>query len=311
MRALAFACLPLVACAADLDDGSLDRAAQLPSIRHVFVITMENHDPGAIYGSPDAPYLNGTLLPAGAHATHFGDELPASVPSEPHYVWMEAGTNVFPDHTFTSDLSPGWFWNTTSSTQHLSTQLEHAGLSWMSYQEGLNGMTGACPVNDWWWYAAKHDPFVFFQDVSGSSPSASNAHCAAHHQELGKLAGDLASGAVASYVFITPDLCHDMHGALFCPDSNPVHAGDTWMHDHLPAILDYANRNDGLVLIVWDEGEGTQTMPFLALGPDVKPGYTGDVVYTHSSQLKTVEELFGLPVLPTVASANDLSDLFY
>ncbi len=303
------AVLAVAACAAP-DDGSLDRASNLPHVDHVFVIAMENHDATEIYGNPDAPYVNGTLLAAGAHATAFGDELPSSLPSEPHYVWMEAGTNAFADHTFTSDFPPGWFWNSTASTQHLSTQLEHAGRTWTSYQEGLNWFTGACPVNDWWWYAAKHDPFIFFQDVSGASPSASNAHCAAHHEELGALAGDLASGHVADYVFITPNLCHDMHGALFCPDSNAVHAGDTWLHDHLPAILDYADAHAGLVLITWDEGDGSQTMPFLALGPDVRPGYASSVPYTHSSQVLTIEELFGLPVLPTVQSANDLGDLF-
>jgi len=51
-------------------------------------------------------------------------------------------------------------------------------------------------------------------------------------------------------------------------------------------------------------------MPFLALGPEVKPGYAGAVMYTHGSVLKTVEEMLGLPVLPTVAGVDDLSDLF-
>src|SRR5262249_18044388 len=175
----------------------------------------------------DAPYINGTLIPKYGHATAFHDELPASVPSEPHYVWMEAGTNAFADHTFTSDLPPTWFGNVTGSTAHLATQLEAAGETWMSCHEDLNWFTGACPVNDRWNYAAKHDPFVFFKDVSGSSPSGSNAHCAAHHKELKALAGDLAGGNVADYVFVTPNLCHDMHGGLFCADTNTVRAGDT------------------------------------------------------------------------------------
>ena len=42
----------------------------------------------------------------------------------------------------------------------------------------------------------------------------------------------------------------------------------------------------------------------------MKPGYTSTVAYTHSSLVKTVEEIFGLPVLPAVASANDFADLF-
>ena len=42
----------------------------------------------------------------------------------------------------------------------------------------------------------------------------------------------------------------------------------------------------------------------------MKPGYTSTVGFTHSSLLKTVEEIFGLPILPTVAGANDFADLF-
>jgi hypothetical protein len=51
-------------------------------------------------------------------------------------------------------------------------------------------------------------------------------------------------------------------------------------------------------------------MPFLALGPMVNPGHTSTLWYTHSSVLKTTEELLGLPTLPAVASAPDLADLF-
>ena len=42
-------------------------------------------------------------------------------------------------------------------------------VSWMGYMEGLDSSTGACPVNSSGFYAAKHDPFVFFQDVAGST----------------------------------------------------------------------------------------------------------------------------------------------
>jgi hypothetical protein len=296
------------ACVVD-DSSELEASASGTAIQHVFVIAMENHDATQIYGNADAPYLNGTLIPKYGHATAFHDELP-SAPSEPHYVWMEGGTNAFADHTFTSDLPPGWFWNTTSSTAHLSTQIKNAGLSWMSYQEDLNSMTGACPINDWGFYAAKHDPFVFFQDVVGSTPSKSNAYCAAHHKPLTALAGDLASGAVPSYAFITPNLCNDMHGAWFCPDSNYVRAGDTWLASHLPPLIAYAEAHHGVIFLVWDEGEGTETMPFLAIGPGVKPGYASTLPYDHGSLVHSIEQILALPILPTVASTHDFSDFF-
>jgi hypothetical protein len=79
----------------------------------------------------------------------------------------------------------------------------------MSYQEGITNTTGACPIVSSGFYAAKHDPFVFFRDVSGSPPSKTNSGCASHHKDYSQLAADLANHAVASFNFITPNLCHD------------------------------------------------------------------------------------------------------
>ncbi len=281
-------------------------------IKHVFVIAMENHDSTQIYGNTsNAPYINNTLLPKYAHATSFNDALALSIPSEPHYVYIEAGTNAFSDHTFTTDSDPSSS-NSTNSTAHLATQIKNAttGVTWRTYQEGLNGSTGSCPIHSSGFYAAKHDPFVFYQDVSGSPPSATNAACAAHHRAYSAFSGDLAASDVASYTFITPDLCHDMHGASGCPNSNLVQQGDQWLQAELPRIISYANANHGVIFIEWDEGSSTLKMPFLAIGPGVKVGYAGGVSYSHASIVKSIEVILGLPTLSKVSSANGLSDLF-
>jgi hypothetical protein len=254
------------------------------------------------------------LLPSSARANTFADPLPDSIPSEPHYVWMEAGTNKFSDTTFTTDSDPSAS-NSTKSTAHLATQMNAASpaVSWLSYQEGMNATTGACPVRSSGYYVAKHDPYVFFQDIAGSPPSPTNALCAAHHRAYtpAQLAKDLSSGAVAQYNLITPNLCHDMHGATGCPGSDDIRAGDDWLASALPPLINYANANDGVIFIVWDEPVGGSTLiPFLAIGPHIKPNYASSVRFTHSSLTKTVEEIFDLPILPTVAGSNDLSDLF-
>src|SRR3569623_2039556 len=106
------------------------------------VIPMENEPSSAIYcNKTNAPYIN-SLLSQAAYATKFQDELPALV-SEPHYVWMEAGTNQFTDVTFTTDAVPSAT-HSTSSSQHLTTQLDAAHISWMSYQQGI--AANPCPV---------------------------------------------------------------------------------------------------------------------------------------------------------------------
>lgn len=287
--------------------------AKEPAIKHVFVIAMENHDASDIFGNPkNAPYINGTLIPSSAQATNFTDELALSVPSEPHYLWMDAGTNAFSDHKFTSDSDPSKA-NSTASTAHLVTQIRDAttGVTWMTYQEDQSSATGACPIKSNKLYAAKHNPFVFFQDVSGNPPSKTNVYCSQHSKPLSSLASDLLKADIASYVFITPNLCHDMHGTFGgCSGSNKIKAGDDWLAVNLPPIIDWVNQHSGVIFLAWDEGENTDKMPFLAIGPGVKASYAGGVLYNHGSIVKSVEEIFNLPVLATVAANNDLSDLF-
>ncbi|HVV52914.1 MAG TPA: alkaline phosphatase family protein [Polyangia bacterium] len=283
--------------------------------RYVFVIAFENEAAGSVYGSSSAPYLNGQLIPRYAHATAFADPLPDALPSEPHYVWMEAGTNAFADATFTTDADPS-AGNSTASTAHLATQMmaQSPAVSWLSFQEGLSpATTGACPIHSAGFFAAKHDPFVFFQDLVGRTPSATSSLCAAHHQAYttAGFAQALAQGTVAQYDFITPNLCNDMHGASGCPTSDLVAAGDGWLAANLPPIIQFANANDGVIFLVWDEPEGgSPLIPFLAIGPDIKPGYISPTAVTHSALVKTVERIFGLPVLPAVAGANDFGDMF-
>ncbi len=296
-------------------DGGVQMDGARAMQRTIFVIPMENESSSLIYGNTMyAPYINNMLVPMAAQATNFTDELPALLPSEPHYIWMEAGTNAFSDFTFTNDNDPAAN-HSTSSTDHLATQLETAHVTWMSYQEDINSTTGACPVVSSGFYAAKHDPFVFFQDVVGATPSKTAPLCVAHHKPYSMFQADIMSGSpMPQLVFITPNLCHDMHGATGCPAGTNVNqnilAGDTWLSTELPRILDYANANDGVVFLTWDEGDSSNLIPFLALGPRVKAGSTSTVAYTHSSQLKSIEEILGLPVLAKVTSANDFADMF-
>lgn len=298
---------------APISDGSPTGDSSMTTGKVIFVIPMENKAQAQIYGDmTNAPYINGTLLAAYAHTTNFTDELPLLV-SEPHYVFMEGATNQFSDRTFTTDNDPSAS-NSTNSTAHLVTQLDTAGISWMSYQESMT--VGTCPINSSVpnFYAAKHDPFVFYQDVSGNPPSAANARCAAHHKPLTALTADLQNNTAATYNFITPNLCHDMHGAAACPqgttDGPNIKAGDDWLKANLQPIIDYALAHNGFVFVTWDEGDATNLIPFIAIGKNSIAGHVGAVAYTHASLLKSEEKILGVPVLPSAAGANDFGDLF-
>lgn len=293
------------------DSGNGNDSGMMAKDKPIFVIPMENKSSAMIYGNmTNAPYINGTLIPAYAHTTMFGDELP-SLNSEPHYIWMESGTNVFADHTFSTDNDSSGA-NSTNSTEHLAAQLQKAGISWMSYQQGIAQNT--CPITSTGFFAAKHDPFVFFQDIAGNPPSKSAMVCVQHHKPLTALAGDLQNNTVARYNFITPDLCNDMHGDNACQQANTdaanIKAGDDFLKANLPAIIQYALAHDGYVFVTWDEGDNTNLIPFIAISNHSKKNYAGAVKYTHSSMLKSEEMILGLPVLPKVMNDNDFADLF-
>lgn len=307
--------LPTLAACSGNSSGaakSADSGAGGFRIQHVIVIALENHDVGSIIGNTtDAPYINGTLIPGYASSSNFVDRLPILVPSEPHYVYMEAGTNAFSDVTFLTDAIPSAT-NSTSNTAHLSTQLDTAAKSWIAYQEGMDTVTGACPINasTSGYYMPKHDPFVFFQDVSGNPPAADNSRCAAHHKTFDALWADLSSGNMPAYAFVTPDQCHDMHGWTGCPNMNLVRSGDDWLSQYMPDFIAYANSHDAAIFVIWDEGEATPKIPFIAIGPHAKKGYVSSVEVDHGSLVKSVERIFGLPVLDTVTNVNDFSDFY-
>jgi len=271
----------------------------LTQVRTVFLIVMENTNWSQILGNRTAaPYINNQLLPAGAHAQNYFTP-PGNHPSLPNYLWLEGGTNF----GVTDDGPPSVHHQSTSS--HLVSLLSNAGISWRSYQEDIAGYT--CPLGDVQQYAAKHNPMVYFDDVTGTN-NPNSAYCISHVRPYFELATDLANGTVARYNFITPNLCHDMHDCAIAD-------GDAWLAAELPRILaSNAYQSGGAVFIVWDEGTNDSDGPIglMALSPFARTnGYSSSLPYTHSSLLRTLQTIFNVrPFLGDAARANDLHDLF-
>jgi hypothetical protein len=274
-----------------------------PGSRSVFVIVMENHNWNQIKANSSAPYINQILLPQAAHAEAYYNP-PGLHPSEPNYLWLEAGTNF----GVMDDREPSA--NHQSSTAHLTDLLDAAAISWKSYQEGIEG--DVCPLVSYDHYAAKHNPMVFFDDVTGGNDPHST-YCITHVRPYSELANDLTSGNVARYNFITPNTCNDMHDRVGCVTTDAVHNGDTWLSTAVQPILNSAAyQSNGVIFITWDEGAGGDgPIGLIVLSPDAKVGYSNEIPYTHSSLLRTLQEIFGVrPWLGDAAQAADLSDLF-
>ncbi|HWY58004.1 MAG TPA: alkaline phosphatase family protein [Terriglobales bacterium] len=283
-------------------------------IRTVFVILMENHNWTGdgnmdIKGNAAAPYINKTLLPMASHAEHFYNP-PGNHPSLPNYLWLEAGTNfgIYNDNPPSQDHQ--------STTRHLVTQMEKARVSWRSYDENISGTV--CPLVDGGgidpdgspYYGVRHNPFVYFDDVTNHLDRHS-ANCIKHVRPFTELARDLNSKNVASYNFITPNVCDDMHDGCA---GDPIAHGDRWLSRNLPTILkSSAYQQGGAIFITWDEANsGDGPIGMIVLSPFAKGhGYSNQVHYTHGSTLRTVQEIFNLkPFLDDAGHESDLKDLF-
>jgi phosphatidylinositol-3-phosphatase len=277
-------------------------AADMPPIRTVFVIMMENQDWAQIYNHPSNPYIN-SLLPAASWCSQYYNP-PHIHPSEPNYLWLESGTNF----GILATGSP--YSDHQSTTNHLTTLLNNAGISWKFYQEDIDGTT--VPLDNVAGYAARHDPVTFFDDVTGTN----NPHYPygiAHIRPYTEFMGDLASNQVAQYNFITPNICDDMHNNCVPLYNGPLQ-GDAWLAVEIPKITNsFAYKNNGAIFILWDEGgSGDGPIGMIVLSPLAKGGgYVSTNHFNHSSTLRTMQEIFNVgPLLGDAVNATDLSDLF-
>jgi phosphatidylinositol-3-phosphatase len=177
------------------------------SVKKVFVIAMENHNwtqpstqtsPQQIFENPAAPFINSLVNGTSgisdqvAYANAYINAGVGVHPSEPNYIWAEAGTNFGVNNDadpYKADCTPV---NVQSTTQHLSTFLTIARKSWKSYQEDtdVDATNTPLPASSWtvplfshngvftpgvnaynysnqYNYAAKHNPMVFFVDTNG------------------------------------------------------------------------------------------------------------------------------------------------
>lgn len=293
-------------------DGGVDAATGAPHIETVFVILMENHSWATIAtAASSATYINSELVPMGAHAEQYLTP-PGNHPSEPNYIWLEAGDNL----GITNDAAPA---ANHRATDHLTQQLDEKHVSWKSYAEDIAG--DVCPLTPTGHFDPKHTPQLYFDDVTDTNDPTSK-RCIEHIRPFTELESDLAAGKVARFNFITPNLCHDMHGVvgLACPivGSDLVKAGDDWLRANVPKILEsQAFTRNGALFVTWDEGDESLTsdasdgpIGMIVLSPLARKGYKTATRFDHSSTLRTFERIFDVPFLRGAKDATDLGEMF-
>ena len=244
---------------------------------HVAVIVMENHEYGAIIGSPAAPYINSLArhyaLATGMYAV--------SHPSLPNYLALTGGSSF----GVSSDCT-----DCTVGATSVVDQLARARISWRAYMEDLPSpcFTGAGAGE----YAKKHDPFAYYTRI------VSDPRRCASIVPLTRLSADERAGGLPSFLWITPDLCHDMHDC-------PVSTGDAFLARLVPPLLRSLGPR-GLLFLTWDEGSSDAGCCRLASGGHVVTVVAGSgarrrarlaLATDHYSVLQTIEDVFGLPRL--------------
>ncbi len=306
----------------------------------IFVIAMENHNftqpatmtsPQQILGNPAAPYINSLITPGGSNAVQVSyatayDNAGFHVhPSEPNYVWAEAGTD-FGVHT---DADPRVANGNTfyAESIHFAAQLNAAGIAWKNYQEDVqlsvsptNSASGTgAPVNAYngstqYNYAVKHNPMAFFSDTA-----VQNVY------PLAQLITDIQNNTVGRYNWITPNQYNDAHSSLsggftyqgvhYTGDQSAIAVGDNFLSQIVPQIMaSAAYQNNGVIVIWWDESEGgddtSRTIPEIIISPLAKGNaYASSVSLNHSSDIKTWEEVLGLPFINNAIPANETNSI--
>jgi hypothetical protein len=370
-------------------------------IKTVFVIAMENHNwtqPAnqfsgpiqQIFQNPNAPFINslvnGTAVAMingkqvniseqTAYAINYHNALatasgnnPHIHPSEPNYIWAEAGTN-FRIGNDADPFVPNGSTNQVNSQDnqlHLVGLLTEARRTWRSYQEdtdlttvngqltnvvlpraqwtvpltsfsgnfasGVNQFNGSTQFN----YAAKHNPQVFFNDSNGGDDPTPANPLSQQYAPLQQLFVDLANNTVADYNWISPNQFNDQHTSLtggfmgVTGDAANIKQGDNFLSIIIPQIMaSKAYRKHGAIIIWWDESEqdGTvgdnpddlnHTIGEIVISPDAHPNENGlpfasSVFLTHSSDLRTMQEIFHVKkplFLGDAVHATDLRSLF-
>ncbi|HEU0026318.1 MAG TPA: alkaline phosphatase family protein [Ktedonobacterales bacterium] len=290
-------------------------AGPMPRYDHIFVIVMENSSYDDIIGSGDAPRINALANEYGQATNYWG----VTHPSEPNYVAMIGGDSygIKDDNSYTVNAL---------TEQNLATQLEAAGLTWKSYQQSLPypGFTGETYPSGGALYASKHNPFMNFL---GAWPASEQQAALARNVPDTQLARDLASGAVPNFAFISPDLCHDMHGAPSC-DSDLRRTGDTYVGDTVDEIMRSSVWQTGntAIVITWDETDAELSfgapniaadgghVPTVVITNHGPRGAHDALPYNHFALLLTIQDAFGLGCLrnscPETGNISPMTPLF-
>lgn len=218
------------------------------------------------------PYLN-SLATQDSLATQYYAN---THPSIGNYFMMTAGAIITDDDNFSGPVS----------ADNLVRHLLQAGKTWKAYVESLpstgyiGGDSGA--------YLHHHNPLSYFTDVVNSSTQRQNL------VPFSQFAVDLNNGQLPDFSFVVPNIYDDAHDGT-------LQQADQWLQTNIsPLFSNTQFKNGGILLIVFDEAEDTDTtlggghVALVLAGPNVKPSFQSANQYQHQNLLKMITTYLGI-----------------
>ena len=272
--------------------GTTPQPSQLPQIKHVWVIELENEGLGQSFGDRAAdPYLAVTLRHMGGllqnyyavghdsldnYVAQISGQAPDHATQNDCGVWTKFRPANMIEKPFGQLVGDGCVYPASIPT--LGNQLSAAHLTWKAYLQDMGNqpardhttMTkqgpacghpmvgkpddteGATAADQ---YATRHEGFMYFESVIGSQ-----AYCDAHVLSFQPLLKDLSKASTTpSFSWLSPNLCMDGHDAP-CADGDPGGLTEIngFLHIWVPEILHSPAYKNGLIMITFDEGSTSQ-----------------------------------------------------
>jgi len=272
-------------------------ASSTPNFDHVVTILMENHGINDAYNCGNSCAYITQLANTYGLAENYSA---LTHPSMANYIALTSGGQYG-----TKDVQPPGSVNATN----IVDRLEAAGLTWKAYMENYHGGCSDFGNGN---YSDNHNPFVKYVDIY-NNPS----RCArivstgndAGNSTASLFLSDLSSPYAPNYIWLTPNLCHQMHNCS-------VAVGDSYLANLVPQILSsyiFANQRS-VLFITFDEGcctFPTDRVTTIWAGHGLNHGYKSNVFYDHYSYLRTIEDNWGLPYLTiNDTSATPMNEFF-
>jgi phosphatidylinositol-3-phosphatase len=272
--------------------------AQVPSSKHVWIVTEENHSFEDVIGNAKMPYYNSIAAQHGLATEYYSNQHN----SLRALMWLVAGKPVTANDETTSCFD----------VNNIVRGVLSLGLTWKSYQVDLPypGFDVLSSED----YVRRHNPLIDFTDSCSGEEALKSV-------PFTQLKTDMRNNDTPNYIYITPDLDEDAHDGTLAE-------ADQWLEHELPTILarpEFEPGGDGLLFVVWDEGNLTNDnrcsakvqsgcggrLATLVIGPQVRPHYRSSIRYDHTNLLRTVCDAMGVTACPGEAAvALPMVDFF-